>query len=184
MYAIIALFDEQTEREIKEVWEGLKQESITSYAFEVPNRQPHITLASYNSLDVEGITKLMNHYYQTSEVINVTFNTIGTFIQSGTLFLEPVFSTELRDLHSGHHRTFEKYNDHPASLYLPNSWIPHCTLANRLTKQKMAEAFGYCINMLTPLHGQIVEVALIELVTPIQVQTLHKVTLEKRKHLS
>ncbi|WP_114166855.1 2'-5' RNA ligase family protein [Exiguobacterium sp. TNDT2] len=181
MYGMIALFDEQTEKRIQEVWEGLKQEGITSYAYEVSNRQPHITLASYSSLNVEAYIELMDSYYQSKEVINLTFSTLGTFIQSSALFLSPTISSGLRSLHLEHHRIFGEFNDNAESLYLPDSWIPHCTLANRLSKEKMEDAFEYCTDIVKPIAGKIVEVALIELVTPVHVRVLHRVKLSAQK---
>lgn len=183
MYGMIALFDEQTEKRIQGVWKGLKQEGITSYAYDVSNREPHLTLASYSSLNVEAYIELMDSHYQTREVVNLAFNTLGTFIQSGTLFLSPTVSSGLRELHSEHHRIFEKFNDNPESLYLPDSWIPHCTLANRLSRKEMKDAFEYCTDTLKPIVGKIVEVALIELVTPSEVQIVHSVSLKEQKHL-
>ncbi|TCI29103.1 2'-5' RNA ligase family protein [Exiguobacterium sp. SL-10] len=180
MYGMIALFDEQTEKRIREVWEGLKREGITSYAFEVSDRQPHITLASYNRLDVEAYIGLLDTHYQSKEVVHLTFSTVGTFIQSGALFLSPTISSGLRGLHSEHHRVFGSFNDNVESLYLPESWIPHCTLANRLSKKEMKDAFEYCTDTVKPLSGKVVEVALIELVTPSDVRVVHSVSLSEK----
>lgn len=51
MYGLIALFDEKTEQIIKDIWKELKEQSISFYAYEVEDRIPHITLASYNDLN-------------------------------------------------------------------------------------------------------------------------------------
>lgn len=56
---------------------------------------------------------------------------------------------------------FERFNDNPISLYLPDSWIPHCTIANRLSQEKLTEAFNDCSKRHSTILGQIVEVALI-----------------------
>lgn len=45
MYGVVAHFDEKTEHSIKEIWKELSELSISTYAEEVPNRRPHITLA-------------------------------------------------------------------------------------------------------------------------------------------
>lgn len=182
MYGMIALFDERLEQQIKEIWEGLKREEITSYAFEVADRQPHITLAGYGNLNVEAYVELMDSFYRSKETVNLTFSSLGTFIQSSALFLSPTISSGLKSLYSEHHHIFAEFNDNAESLYLPDSWIPHCTLANRLSKEKMKDAFEYCTDIVKPISGKVVEVALIELVTPVQVRILHSVKLSKQKH--
>lgn len=51
MYGIIALFDDELNKKILKLWQELKNESISTYAFEVRNRKPHLTIASYSELD-------------------------------------------------------------------------------------------------------------------------------------
>ena len=43
MYGVVALFDEKTENIIKVIWEELREQSISFYAYEVEDRRPHIT---------------------------------------------------------------------------------------------------------------------------------------------
>ncbi|WML48684.1 hypothetical protein RCG23_00590 [Neobacillus sp. PS3-34] len=46
MFGVIALFDEQTEQIINDIWKELREKLISFYAEEVEDRRPHITLAS------------------------------------------------------------------------------------------------------------------------------------------
>lgn len=162
MYGLIALFDQNTEQLIKEIWKELKMQSISFYAEEVENRKPHITLASYNQLEQGDFIQWMDQFYDSISQVEITFNTLGTFLNSGTLFLTPTMSTSLSNLHRNHHDYFKKFNDNPDSLYLPGKWIPHCTLANRLTHKKLCEAFSYCSQKIGTIQARITEVALIE----------------------
>jgi len=162
MYGLIALFDQNTEELIKEIWQDLKKRSISFYAEEVEDRKPHITLASYNQLEQGDFIQLMDQFYDSTPQVEITFNTLGTFLNSGTLFLTPTMSAPLSNLHRNHHDNFKKYNDNPDSLYLPGNWVPHCTLANRLSHEKLSEAFSYCSQTISTIHARITEVALIE----------------------
>lgn len=162
MYGLIAIFDETTEQIIKDIWKELKERSISFYAYEVEDRIPHITLAGYNDLNPSYFTKQMDVFYEGKQAIDITFNTIGSFLNSGALFLSPTVTTELIEFHSNHHKIFEQFNDDPNSLYLPNRWIPHCTIANRLSPEKLSKAFDYCSKRNATIAGQIKEVALID----------------------
>ena len=162
MYGLISIFDEFTEQLIKNIWKELKENSISSYAYEVEDRIPHITFASYNNLDITDFIEQMDVIYSNRSVIDIQFSTIGSFLNSCTLFFSPTVTKELFELHSNHHMIFERFNDNPNSLYLPGNWIPHCTIANRLSQEKLIEAFNYCSKRQSTIIGQIVKMALID----------------------
>ncbi|WP_433750828.1 2'-5' RNA ligase family protein [Falsibacillus pallidus] len=162
MYGLIALFDNITEQFIKNIWSGLKENFISSYAYEVEDRRPHITIASYNHLDVDKFISQINAKYKSQPAIDIKLSTLGSFLNSGTLFLAPTITRDLNEFHSKHHTHFQVFNDNPNSIYLPNHWIPHCTLANRLSPQKLTEAFSFCSKLCSERHGKITEIALID----------------------
>jgi 2'-5' RNA ligase len=164
MYAVIALFDEETERLMKEIWKELSEKEISFYADEVEDRRPHLTLASYNDIDKHEFMKRMDTYYTAENRIDITFSTIGSFLHSGTLFFSPTITTKLTDFHRKHHEYFKSFNDNPDSLYLPEKWIPHSTIANRLSPEKLSEAFHFCVYRNTTIRAKINEIAVIQLV--------------------
>jgi 2'-5' RNA ligase len=164
MYGVIALFDEKTEQIIKDIWKELSEKSISFYAEEVEDRRPHITIASYNDLNKSEFIRLMDKFYDDKTNVDITFSSIGSFLSSGTLFFLPTVTTELIEFHFNHHEYFKEFNDNPNSLYLPGKWIPHCTIANRLSHEKLTEAFSYCSKRKGTIHGKINKIALIELV--------------------
>ena len=162
MYGLIAIFDEETEQLIKDIWKELKEESISFYANEVEDRIPHITVASYNDLNISYFTKQMDFFYEGKSAIEIAFNTIGSFLNSGVLFLSPTITRDLMEFHLDHHKNFEQFNDDPNSLYVPNRWIPHCTIANRLSQESLSKAFDYCSKRNSTISGYIKEIALID----------------------
>ncbi|OZM56838.1 hypothetical protein CIB95_08685 [Lottiidibacillus patelloidae] len=164
MYAVIALFDEQMEQRIKDVWKDLHEKEISFYAAEVKNRLPHITIASYSNLNYEEWMHSMETVYKEQESITITMQTIGTFLKSRTLFFAPTVTNELMQMHTNYHQQFSTFNDNPNSIYLPGNWIPHCTIANRLSEEKLSEAYSYCSKNINPIQGEICEIALIELI--------------------
>ena len=91
-----------------------------------------MTIADYDALDISRFIKSADGFYEDKEKVDLTLNTIGTFIGTGTLFFAPNLSTELLDFHSSHHDYFRTFNKNETSLYLPSKWSPHCTIASRL----------------------------------------------------
>ncbi|EDL66273.1 2'-5' RNA ligase family protein [Bacillus sp. SG-1] len=162
MYWIAALFDEKTEKLIKQIWKELAQESLSFYEEEIKNPRPHITIASYSEIDkdvyIDGLKKL----YENKTEMEICFNTLGSFLNYGTLFFSPTMTKELLDLHASHHETFNN-NVTSNSLYEPGKWIPHCTLANKLPEEDLAKVFRYCLKRNDSIKGRITEIALIEM---------------------
>ncbi|TLS36183.1 2'-5' RNA ligase family protein [Pseudalkalibacillus caeni] len=162
MYWIIGLFDDETEETIKKIWEELSVNSISFYSDEVKDARPHITFGSYYNLNKHEYIKMMDDYYDDKQSIKITFNTLGSFLNYQTLFLAPTITNELITFHSNHHKYFEKFNSNANEYYLPDQWIPHCTLANKISPEKLSEAFNYCLKRNHTIHGSINEIALLE----------------------
>lgn len=162
MYGVIALFDEAVEKEIHTVWDELCRNDISYYSKEVPDRRPHITIASYQNVEQESFIEDMNRVLQETSSIPITLSTLGTFLASKTVFLSPEPTKTLLDFHRNFHEKMKTYSDHSSSLYLPDNWIPHCTIANHLTEEKFHEAFRYCTNRIEKIHAVIREIALIK----------------------
>ncbi len=162
MYGVVALFDEKTEKEIRKIWRGLKEQSISDYAFQVIDRIPHVTLAGCSNINESAFMEKMEELYHSQRIIDISFNSIGSFMKSGTLFLSPVMTEELTMLHRKHHDAFREFDGSSASVYEPDKWVPHCTLANRLPFEKLAEAFRFCSAGIDVLSGAITEISLIK----------------------
>ncbi|MFB9326190.1 2'-5' RNA ligase family protein [Paenibacillus aurantiacus] len=161
MFAVVAHFDTKTEQTINTLWKGLSANSISNHAYEVTDRKPHITIADYLEINDEFLLAFKSLYCSKVK-IQVEFNMLSTFLNTGTLLLTPTPSKQLIDLHIEHHASFGEYSN-PESLYLPNRWIPHCTIANRLSQTGLIEAFDYCSKHLANLHSEIVEIAVIKM---------------------
>lgn len=161
MYAVIALFDTVLEQRIKMIWEELESNKISYYAREVEDRIPHITLASYKEVSVTNFINELEIFYKDKKKIQVEFQAVGSFKNTQTLFYSPTITKELMELHYDHHQYFSLFHNQEESLYRPGKWVPHCTVANRLSKEKLKEAYNYCLNIGVMLEGQINRIGLI-----------------------
>ncbi|RLQ89838.1 2'-5' RNA ligase family protein [Planomicrobium sp. Y74] len=164
MYWVVALFDEKTEQRIEEIWKGLSDNNISFYGEEIKDGRPHLTLGSYSELAEHEFIRLMDEFYTGRRSFDITFNAIGTFLNYKTLFLSPTLTKELSDFHTHHHKHFRDFNSTANTYYLPGEWIPHCTLANKVSNEKLSQAFNFCLERQQTLHGKVTEIALIKLI--------------------
>jgi len=82
--------------------------------------------------------------------------------------------------HKKHHQLFGRFNDGTDSLYVPGTWIPHCTLANRLSVEKLKDAYLHCIQMKCGnLQGEINRLGLIKLEHPNSASFIFTMNLKK-----
>ena len=161
-YALVAYLDSETETCFQKLWKDLSENNITQYGVETKGKRPHITIADYDKLDKEKFVDLLNKFYTNKTKIAISLNILGTFVNTGTLFLAPTLSTELLDFHSSHHEYLKEFNENENSFYLPCRWTPHCTIASRLSEDNMIQAFKYCKNNPNKTYGKLNEIALIE----------------------
>jgi RimJ/RimL family protein N-acetyltransferase/2'-5' RNA ligase len=161
-YAFVGYLDTETETRFRELWENLSANNITQYGVETKGKRPHITIADYDNLDKNRFINLLNEFYNNKSKVEISLNLLGTFINTGTLFIAPTLSAELLDFHRTHHNWFKEFNENEDSFYLPGKWSPHCTIASRLNDESMLQAFGYCRNKINKLYAKLNEVALIE----------------------
>lgn len=113
-------------------------------------------------MNIEEYIDLFEDFYKYTSKIAISLSSLGTFMKSGLLFVAPTPSIQLLNFHEQHHQKFKTFQDDPHSFYLPNRWVPHCTIANRLSRDKLKEALDYCMNRMKMMDAQIMEVSIIK----------------------
>ena len=163
-YALLAYFDQKTEQKIKQLWIKLNELNISDYGISMKNRRPHLTLADYADLNIETLNLMLNQYFDNQVQIPINFNGLGSFVGGNILYLAPTLTQQLVDLHKNYHERFKDFNQNPNSYYLPDCWVPHCTIASRLSHETMLQAFEYCQKNFPCTHATITEIGLIEVI--------------------
>lgn len=130
MYAVIATFDEIFSKYVKEI----REDRIDIGHNE--DLEPHITLANYHTLDLKLYGEKLEKFTEHIECFPVEFSSAGTFPTNGTIFLAPIVTGRLLELHQSFHNHFADFHDQSQSYYVPEKWVPHCTIANRLDKEQ------------------------------------------------
>ncbi|MGH0541736.1 2'-5' RNA ligase family protein [Bacillus cereus] len=141
MYVIIATFDCEFTNKITEL-----QNEITNIigTNQLAGVEPHITLADYNELDIHLYTEKLEEFVAVQEnMAAITFPSVGIFPTNGTIFLAPTITDELLRLHHSYHDYFKTFHDNLNSYYVPEKWVPHCTIANRLHANQFLSVMEY-----------------------------------------
>ncbi|WP_367006257.1 2'-5' RNA ligase family protein [Streptococcus sp. ZY19097] len=89
MYAIIATLDETTNQKIRNLWQELKDMSLSDYAYQVRDREPHITLADFETIAVEEVLESLGDKLNLTLPLELSFQAIGSFWGSSIVFLGP-----------------------------------------------------------------------------------------------
>ncbi|WP_161979415.1 2'-5' RNA ligase family protein [Streptococcus sp. S784/96/1] len=171
MYAIIATLDDQSNEMIREAWYQLKELSLSDYAYEVSDREPHITLASFEVDDIDSVTNTLDSQLDAVLPIEISFQSLGSFLGSRIVFLSPTKTPDLISLHNQIHELLKGIIA-PDSQYASANWIPHVTIANRIDEEKVEKVYSYCLNHLKVTKAHIAALKLIAISDDKEVSTI------------
>ena len=171
MYALLAILDEETNQEIQRLWQVLKEQGLSNYAFETEGFVPHITLADFDHLPLNKAIKTLTNKLLIHQPIPISFSSLGSFLGSNIVFLSPVKSPALARLHSKIHELFSD-NISVDSLYGPESWRPHLTLANRIEPANFPKLYQICHQHFPKMESSIVGLKLIRIDSPNKISSL------------
>ena len=140
-YAVMLFFDEESTVRLENIREALRLRGV-----EVDEAaKPHISLAIYHDLDVADLRVRLEKFARTCPPEPLRFGSIGVFpADPPVVFLAPIVSCDLLDLHARFHAHFADYASEEWDYYRPGVWVPHCTLALQLDERAfraMGEVF-------------------------------------------
>jgi 2'-5' RNA ligase len=163
MYAVVALFDEQSEQAIKTFWHRLAWKGLLTQAQVRQTIRPYLTFATYDKLPLNRIPIYIQTFCQMTKPLSITFQALGSFPPESKLFLTPTVTKELLHMHTTYHAICDSFQNTAHSLYLPGQWIPHCTLATYLTIEELTAAFASCSQSFTPIETTIQSIGIVHI---------------------
>lgn len=175
IYAIELYFDKKTEEKIMNLPHEIAKKGISKRYLEWQTR-PHITLGLFNDINIEKCDKLLEELARQVKSFPAHLSSIGVFNNSKCVFLSPVVTRELFELHRNLHNTF-RFCDHTGyEYYLPDVWVPHCAimLGDSDDDNALFMAAKYVIQNYEVLHGLFCEMSIVEIVMPVKEHTAHK----------
>jgi 2'-5' RNA ligase len=136
-HALELFFDPDSEAEIKQVWDRLEAAGLPSLATRTHRRhRPHVTLVVAERIEAARLQDGRDRLAATH--LDVTLHSPAVFQRSGVLYLSVVPTLELLSLHQQIHAALADSLIAPWGTYSVGGWVPHCTLAQGLTREQLA----------------------------------------------
>ncbi|KAF5200250.1 2'-5' RNA ligase [Thalictrum thalictroides] len=161
-YSLELYFDPALENQVLKAWNVLARRQISTQLIEIESR-PHITLLSSPFLDPQKLQTIIRNFASKQEPLSLTFSTIGSFPNDGNvLFLAPTPSVALLQFHSQLCDVLKKESIEIGEDYCSDSWIPYCSVAQDVPRNRMAEAFCILRDLKLPVSGYAMDIGLVE----------------------
>lgn len=162
-YSIELRFDDALCARISEVRRALAERDICPLP--PAAAAPHVSLAVYDDehgIDPSPLAAMTDRFASDHAPLPLVFSSAGVFLgEERVLFLAPVPSRGLLDLHAAWHALAAENAASCWSYYRPGSWAPHCTLCTALPASDLARAIAHLGEHWTPLGGTLCTLALI-----------------------
>jgi 2'-5' RNA ligase len=135
--ALELLFDPSSEASIEDLWARLEMARVPSLASRTHRRhRPHISLIVAEEIKTDQLQGACERLAATH--LDVTLYSPAAFPRRGVLYLTVVPTLALLRLHKQVHAALRHSMVSPRELYAVDAWIPHCTLAQELTRPQLA----------------------------------------------
>lgn len=167
MIAVSAWFDEPGEARVREVWRRMAEAGVDGSLAAGPYR-PHVTLGVWETLLPDEATARLRGLG--ARALPLVFRSLGVFPgEDAGVYLVPVVTHELRELHERVHAALDGIATGPVDRHVPGRWEPHCTVAWRLDAPRIRGAVEVALDAeVLPLQSTVTRLGVIE--TPAEVE--------------
>jgi 2'-5' RNA ligase len=156
-FAIVLLMNNKANRKVKIIHQLLDKNGIPAPLF-----SPHVSLAGFEKGDVKGITHTIKKIGMLFNSFSFQFMGIGSFPTEKVLYLSPVVTERLLQLHSRVHRVLKNVAEGFSPYYLPGGWVPHCTLCITPSSSKLLKSFKVVQKVFNTISGRFNNLELLE----------------------
>lgn len=161
-FSIELHFDEKSNLIIRNMWKKLREKGISGYMDQYGGF-PHIALAVFDDIDILEVEKLIEKIAENESMFNIKMSSLGIFPSNeSVLFLSPAISATLINLHAKLHAILKDIEGCKWEYYLPDFWVPHCTLGMNIPKSKIHDGLDVIIEDYEPLDVRIEGIHLVE----------------------
>lgn len=161
-YAVTLYFDEKSEALLLGIMEDLCRAGVNRYLLDLGVR-PHITLAYWNEPKEIDVTDEIKRFAQAAKGADVLFSSIGIFpANPKVVYLSPVKDEGLIQLHQGLYEELDGKIKNFSQNYTPDHWVPHCTLATKLTEAEVLKSVNILLKVKFPVKARIERIELIK----------------------
>ena len=159
MYYISIFFDEKTEKRMKQFIKQVSKKTGNRYMLDekIP---AHLTVLAFETHREEDIKVLLNEIISKEKKGRLQWVSIGVFVPY-VIYITPVLNEYLHNLSLRLYNGIEKIDDIKFSPYnRPFQWLPHTTIAKKLTEEEMLIGFQTLKNMFGSFSGEVVKINL------------------------
>ena len=161
-YAVALYFDEKSQAQLLGMMEDLCRAGVNRYLLDLGIR-PHITLAYWKDQKGIDVTDAIKRFAQAVKGTKVLFSSIGIFPgDPKVVYLSPVKDDGLIKLHNGLYQELNGKIDNYSQNYIPDNWVPHCTLATKLTEEEILKSVNALLKVKFPVQALISQIELIK----------------------
>jgi 2'-5' RNA ligase len=157
---IVLLFDAESTRAIRRCWQQLEAAGIPSLeSFTHRRHEPHVSLVVADEIATGDWVAVLQTGFFPADPIRIELGPVDSF-PGGWVYLgvgglpAPNHATLVTALSRDATRMWEHY--------LPQNWVPHCTLAGDLSDQQVTAAIEVAGSTPLPATVSIVSAALID----------------------
>lgn len=162
VYAAVIKLDTISSRIVSECWQELARGNIGRYMID-NDYQPHVTLGVCDKLDNQKCFIGFKDFAGAREPFTITLSSFGFFIgEESALFLGVTPTKQLIDLHAEFHDTFCRHAEHVNPYFSPENWVPHCSLAVKMSEFQVAQGVEVIRSIKLPIKSVATEIAIIE----------------------
>lgn len=159
MYLVSLYFDNKSAMKIQGFINKVAEKSGNDFMTH-NNVPPHITIASFQSDEEEKVIEILDKRIKDIARGMITLASIGVF-KSSVIFLAPVLNEYLYNLSVSIYEGISLVENISISkYYVPFSWIPHTTIAKKLTKEELMLAFEELEKNFTIFSGLVTRIEL------------------------
>ncbi|MGH3914139.1 MAG: 2'-5' RNA ligase family protein [Pseudonocardiaceae bacterium] len=158
MHALGGFLDEVADREVRRLWRALDDNGIRSAGRRFA---PHVTLGAGVSIPAMARAAVREELALLT-LPGLWLSTLAVFPNTmNVLMLAAVVDAELLAVHSAVHDALAGKVRQPSGLHLPGSWVPHCTLAERITPAQLAAGLTM-LHPVTPIRATLGQLAVLD----------------------
>lgn len=159
MYLISIYFDETTEKRISSYMKQIGKATGNTVMLD-GNVPPHITVVAFQTESEAMAREIFLRGAENLKSGSVQWVSVGTFLPS-VLYIAPILNKYLNELSEIYSREItERQGVTVDRKYMPYSWMPHSTLAKRLSEEQLAIAFGVMQKQFGAFCGKVTKIGL------------------------
>jgi 2'-5' RNA ligase len=143
-FAVELYFDQKLEARVFSFRKTIYELGITPILGALGDK-PHVSLAVFSKADPAKLKQIADSLAQTLEPFPVQLEAVGTFpTPDNVLFLTPIPTKQLLKIHHQFHQYLQDESIESSEYYLPDRWVPHCTIEINLPDEQLDRAIQHC----------------------------------------